>query len=167
MPWILLHQTWQIYIYIEQCTYTYGRLTPLAIEHRCLEYHYTKLGRSVYMQQCIYTHGRLTPQSMKCRCLEYHYTKLGRSIYISVQIQIYPSFQMRWTTETKTRNESIFSHKVFRFRYTPPVLQIRWTTETDTRNEFICSCPIVIFNYCHSATDHLYEYIQFTRYNLY
>ena len=47
-------------IYIEQCTYTYGRLTPLAIEHRCLEYHYTKLGRSIYIEQCIYTHCRLT-----------------------------------------------------------------------------------------------------------
>ena len=32
MPWILLHQTWQIY--------------PQSIKHRCLEYHYTKLGRS-------------------------------------------------------------------------------------------------------------------------
>ena len=32
MPWIPLHQTWQIY--------------PLPIEYRCLEYHYTKLGRS-------------------------------------------------------------------------------------------------------------------------
>ena len=39
----------------------YGRLTPLAIEHRCLEYHYTKLGTSIYIEQCIYTHGRLTP----------------------------------------------------------------------------------------------------------
>ena len=80
MPAILLHQTWhiswQIYIYRGQCTFTYGRLTPLqssidlcktitphkflystmhiypwqialpAIEHRCLEYHYTKCGTS-------------------------------------------------------------------------------------------------------------------------
>ena len=84
-------------------------------------------------------------------------------IYISVQIQIYPCFQMRWTTETESRNDSIFSHKVFRFRYTPPfqirwttetktifseevfrfrytpVFQIRWTTETKTRNESIFS----------------------------
>ena len=45
----------------EQCTYTYGRLTPLSIEHRCLEYHYTNLGRSIYIEQCIYTHGRLPP----------------------------------------------------------------------------------------------------------
>ena len=34
---------------------------PMSIEHTCLEYCYTKLGRSVYIQQCIYTHGRLTP----------------------------------------------------------------------------------------------------------
>ena len=32
---------------------------PWPIEHRCLEYHYTKLGRSIYIEQCIYTHGRL------------------------------------------------------------------------------------------------------------
>ena len=35
---------------MEQCTYTYGRLTPLAIEHRCFEYHCTKLGRSIYIE---------------------------------------------------------------------------------------------------------------------
>ena len=38
---------------------------PPSIEHRCLEYCFTKLGRS-------------TP-SIEHRCLEYHYTKLGRS----------------------------------------------------------------------------------------
>ena len=84
-------------IYIEQCTYTHGRLTPhhlsmvdlnivtpnladvpQSIKHRCLEYHYTKLGRSIYIEQCIYTHGRLTPPSLEHRCLEYCYTKLGR-----------------------------------------------------------------------------------------
>ena len=56
MPWILLHQTGQIY----------WQIYPQSIKHRCLEYHYTKLGRS-------------TPQSIEHRCLEYHYTKLGRS----------------------------------------------------------------------------------------
>ena len=39
----------------EQCIYAYGRWTPWPIEHRCLEYHYTKLGtsngRSIYMWQ--------------------------------------------------------------------------------------------------------------------
>ena len=68
MPWIPLHQTshiwWQIYIYI----YIYltmhiypWQIDPPSIEHRCLEYCYTKLGRSIYMEQCTYTHGRLTP----------------------------------------------------------------------------------------------------------
>ena len=42
---------------------------PLAIEHICLEYCYTKLGRST---------GR-SPPTIKHRCLQYHYTKLGRS----------------------------------------------------------------------------------------
>ena len=44
--------------------YMHGRL-PLSIEHRCLEYCYTKLGtsngRSIYREQCTYTYGRLTP----------------------------------------------------------------------------------------------------------
>ena len=39
---------------------------PPSIEHRCLEYCYTKLGRSA-------------PQSIEHRCLECCYTKLGRS----------------------------------------------------------------------------------------
>ena len=76
-------------------------------------------------------------------------------------------FQIRWMTETETRNEFIFSEEVFRFRYSPLTFRIRWTTETQTRNEFICSFSIVIFNYCHPLTDHLYEYMQFTRCNLY
>ena len=31
-----------IYIYIKQCTYTYGRLTPPPIKYRSLQNHYTK-----------------------------------------------------------------------------------------------------------------------------
>ena len=46
-----------------------GRSTPPSIDHRCLEYHYTKHGRST---------DRSTPP-FEHRCLEYHYTKLGRS----------------------------------------------------------------------------------------
>ena len=37
------------------------QMDPPSIGHRCLEYHFTKLGRSIYIQPCIYTHGRLTP----------------------------------------------------------------------------------------------------------
>ena len=40
-------------------------LHPLTIEHRCLEYCYTKLGRS-------------TPLAIRHRCLQYCYTKLSR-----------------------------------------------------------------------------------------
>ena len=51
-------------------TYTSGNSNladlPPSIEHRCLEYCYTKLGRS-------------TPPSIEHRCLECCYTKLGRS----------------------------------------------------------------------------------------
>ena len=90
MPWIPLHQTWQIYIYIEQCIYTHGRWTPTPppIKHRYLEYWYSKLGTSndisiyiyiyilyiyiyiyiyiyryiyIYIEQCTYTHSRWPP----------------------------------------------------------------------------------------------------------
>ena len=40
-------------LYIEQCIYTHGQLTS-PIEHRCLEYHCTKLGRSIYRTMHIY-----------------------------------------------------------------------------------------------------------------
>ena len=123
MPWILVHQTWQIYSQSlkHRCLESHytkpgrsnGRSTthqlsidalktatpklgmfishqwsidalktatpnladlladlPPSIEHRCLEYCYTKFGRSI---------GRSTPQSIEHRCLEYCYTKLGRS----------------------------------------------------------------------------------------
>ena len=131
MPWILLHQTWQIYprsasrsiphqLSIDAlntitpnladllANLIFGRSTPhqssinalntitpnLAdlifgrsawqiyprpIKHRCLEYHYTKLGRSTgrshIWQNCLAD----LPPPIKHRCLEYHYTKLGRS----------------------------------------------------------------------------------------
>ena len=38
-------------LYIEQGIYTHGRLPPWPIEHRCLEYCYTKLGISIYIEQ--------------------------------------------------------------------------------------------------------------------
>ena len=71
---------------IAQCTYMHGRLTPQSIEHRCLEYCYTKLGRSRRYSTMQYMHGRSTPQSIKHRCLEYCYTKLGRSCRYSTYI---------------------------------------------------------------------------------
>ena len=70
------------------------QMDPPSIEHRCLEYCYTKLGRSIYIKQCTYTYGRLTPLAIKCRCLEYHYTKLGRSIYIYIEQCIYTHGQL-------------------------------------------------------------------------
>ena len=51
-------------IYIKQCTYTYGQCPP-PIKHRCLEYHYTKLGTThgkfIYIKQCKYTYGQCLP----------------------------------------------------------------------------------------------------------
>ena len=41
------------------------QIDPPPIEHRCLEYCYTKLGtcngRYICIEQCTNTHGRLTP----------------------------------------------------------------------------------------------------------
>ena len=48
---------------IAQCTYIHGRMTPWSIKHRCLEYHYTKLGRSSrYSTMHIYA-GQIYPSS--------------------------------------------------------------------------------------------------------
>ena len=66
-------QIWQIYplqVSIDALNTITPNLADLSpIEHRCIAYHYTKLGRST---------SRSTPP-IKHRCLEYHYTKLGRS----------------------------------------------------------------------------------------
>ena len=73
MPWILLHQTWQIYprpagksTPQQLSTDGLNTITPNlaylsricqqvypSIKHRCLEYHYTKLGRSHIWQICL------------------------------------------------------------------------------------------------------------------
>ena len=67
-----------IYIYIKQCTYIYGRLTPSnPIKYRSLQNHYTKSVSDI--AQCTYSHSRLTPPTIEHRYLEYHYTKLGTS----------------------------------------------------------------------------------------
>ena len=63
MTCIPLHKTWQMNLL--------WPVDPPGIEHRCLEYCYTKLCRQTY-----FCWG--TPQEIKNRCLEYCYTKLGR-----------------------------------------------------------------------------------------
>ena len=63
----------------------YWQIYPPSIEHRCLEYHYTKLGRSTPHQLSIDALNTITPNladlppSIEHRCLQYCYTKLGRS----------------------------------------------------------------------------------------
>ena len=73
---------------------------PWSIEHRCLEYCYTKVGRSngrstgtctpqlsidalktatPTLADLVRSIGRSTPLPIEQRCLEYHYTKLGRT----------------------------------------------------------------------------------------
>ena len=59
---------------IAQCTYTHGRLTPQSIEHRFLEYHYTKLGRSS-RYSTVYIYAWQTYPLIKHKSLQNHYTK--------------------------------------------------------------------------------------------
>ena len=118
--------------------------TPKSIKHRCLEYCYTKLGRSsrystmhIYAwqidppPQCTYIHGKWNPQSIEHRCLEYHYTKLGRSSrYITMHIytwQIYPlqySIDVLNTTTPKLAHlADIAQYTYMHGRLTPPPRQ--------------------------------------------
>ena len=53
--------TWQIYIYRTVHIYPWQIDTPSHSSIECLEYCYTKLGRSIYIEQCTYTYGRLPP----------------------------------------------------------------------------------------------------------
>ena len=95
-----------VHLMAEQCTYTHGRWSPHAIKHRCLEYHYTKLGTSNGRTMHIYL-WQMDPQSIKHRSLEYCYTKCGRCINIYRTIythgRLIPSSQVSidpWNTST-------------------------------------------------------------------
>ena len=66
--------------YIAQCTYTYGRLTPhpKSIKHRCLEYSYTKLGRSSrYSTMHIYAWQMEPPSQLSTDALNTTTTNLA------------------------------------------------------------------------------------------
>ena len=55
---------------IAQCTYMHGRSTPWSIEHRCLEYSYTKLGSSSrYSTMHVYAWQIDPPGSNEHTCL--------------------------------------------------------------------------------------------------
>ena len=93
--------------------------TPQSIEHRCLDYCYTKLGRSGrYSTMHTYTKGRLTLQSIKHRCFEYHYTKLGRSGRYST-MHIY--------TKGRLTSQSI-KHRCLEYHYTKASRSSRYST---------------------------------------
>ena len=83
---------------------------PPSIEHRCLEYHYTKLGKSM---------GRST-QSIEHRCLEYHYTKLGRSTGRSTQSLEHRCLEYHYTKLGKSTGRSTQSikHRCLEYHYT-------------------------------------------------
>ena len=111
MCYLHIHVLLQVsYIYIAQCTYTLGRLTPHPpppSEHRSLENHYTKevsyiSTMHIYPWQN-YAHppqlgtdalntatSNLAdlPSSIEHRCLEYHYSKLGISTARSTPSQL-------------------------------------------------------------------------------
>ena len=67
--------------------------TPQSIKHRCLEYPYTKLGRSS-RYSTVHIYVWLTyPQSIEHRCLEYCYIKLGRSSrYSTMHIYVWQTY---------------------------------------------------------------------------
>ena len=95
----------------------YWQIYPLSTQHRCLEYHYTKLGRSTGHMWQIY------PLSIKDRCLAYHYTKLGRSTGHMWQIywQIYPpSIEHRYLAYCYTKLGRSTGHM---WQIYPPVNQ--------------------------------------------
>ena len=105
MPWILLHQTWQIYPHqwsidalntaIPNLVDLLADLTTHQSRYRYLEYWYTKLGRSTPHQLSIDSLNIAIPNladlladlppSMEHRCLEYWYTKLGLSTTQSIK----------------------------------------------------------------------------------
>ena len=113
MPWISLHQTWQIYWQIypthQSSIDALNTITPNladlladlphpSIKHRCLEYHYTKTWQ-IYppsiKHRCLeYITPILAdlladlPPSIKHGCFEYHYTKFSSSTSM-----IYPTHQ--------------------------------------------------------------------------
>ena len=67
-----------LYIYIEQCTYTHGRLTPLQSSIDALNTATPNLAHlmadlHIYRTMHIYT-WQIDPLSIEHRCLEYHYT---------------------------------------------------------------------------------------------
>ena len=88
------------YHYTKLGRWTYfGWWTPTWwIKHRCLEYCYTKLGRETYF-------GWWTPQVIMNRCLEYCYTKLGRWTYIGWYpvVWIWKDDLPPWRTSTYER----------------------------------------------------------------
>ena len=104
MPWLPLHQTWQIcwqiYPPIEHRCLEYQYTTLGISTGRCLEYHYTTHSKSIPHQLSKDALSTITPNlvylladalstvtwnmadlppPIKHRCLEDHYTKLGRS----------------------------------------------------------------------------------------
>ena len=85
MPWILLHQTWQIYTYRTMYIYPW-QIDPQSLEHRCLEYCYTKLGRSIHIEQCTYTYGRWTPSQSSIDALNTATPNLA-DLYIYIYIE--------------------------------------------------------------------------------
>ena len=57
-------------------------MDPPLIEHRCLEYQYTKLGRQTYF-------GRWTPQVIEQKCLEYQYEKTICEARVNLEVSSY------------------------------------------------------------------------------
>ena len=86
-------QEWQFHIaivtaHIDRST---GRSTPQSIEHRCLEYHYTKLnrctGRSTPCQSSIDALKTITPNMANCHTEKYAILYQQGILYPVLEIQ--------------------------------------------------------------------------------
>ena len=99
-------------IYIEQCTYTHGRFTPLQMTIDALNTATPKLAHlmaDIYIY--IYNNALIPmedcPPAIEHRCLEYHYTKIGTSNGLSIYICHRHGIQVKEKMERFRCNYSI------------------------------------------------------------
>ena len=117
------------FIYSTMHIYPWQNYSPTpSIEHRCLEYHYIKLGRStsrsaplnwalmswIPLHQTWHIYWQIYPQSIEHRSLEYHYTKLGRSTGRSTPQSIeHRCLEYHYTKLSRSTPENFYIWKTF------------------------------------------------------
>ena len=134
MPWVPLHQPWQIY----------WQIYPLSIEHRCLEYCYTNLGRST---------GRPSPPS-EHRCLQYCYTKCGRSTPRQVSIDALSTITPNMVDLPLPLS---IKHRCLEYHHTTHGRSTPWQSSTDALKTIT---PNLADLPPHSSIDHWMSYCE-------